>query len=91
MKGGATGGGFAQVVPSLDINLHFTGDMHAITTANNLLSAAIDNHIYYGNQLEIDIENILFLNLKKRIKMFILNFINLVKHYLNIMIILIHK
>ena len=60
MKGGATGGGFAQVVPSLDINLHFTGDMHAITTANNLLSAAIDNHIYYGNQLEIDIEKIVF-------------------------------
>ena len=60
MKGGATGGGFAQVVPSLDINLHFTGDMHEITTANNLLSAAIDNHIYYGNQLEIDIEKIVF-------------------------------
>ena len=54
IKGGATGGGHAQVVPMEDINLHFTGDIHAITAANNLLSAMIDNHIYYGNQLEIE-------------------------------------
>ncbi len=54
MKGGATGGGYSQVIPSSDINLHFTGDMHAITSANNLLSAAIDNHIYNGNELDID-------------------------------------
>ena len=50
IKGGATGGGHAQVAPMEDINLHFTGDIHAITAANNLLSAMIDNHIYYGNQ-----------------------------------------
>ncbi len=54
MKGGATGGGYAQVVPMEDINLHFTGDMHALTTANNTLAALIDNHIYQGNQLNID-------------------------------------
>jgi formate--tetrahydrofolate ligase len=54
VKGGAAGGGFAQVVPMEDINLHFTGDMHAITAANNLLSAAIDNHINHGNVLQID-------------------------------------
>jgi formate--tetrahydrofolate ligase len=54
MKGGAAGGGFAQVVPMEDINLHFTGDFHAITSAHNLLSAMIDNHIYWGNALEID-------------------------------------
>ena len=54
IKGGATGGGHAQVAPMEDINLHFTGDIHAITSANNLLSAMIDNHIYHGNQLEID-------------------------------------
>lgn len=54
VKGGAAGGGYAQVVPMEDINLHFTGDMHAITTANNLLSAAIDNHIHQGNTLGID-------------------------------------
>jgi formate--tetrahydrofolate ligase len=54
VKGGAAGGGYAQVVPMEDINLHFTGDMHAITTANNLLSAAIDNHINHGNSLGID-------------------------------------
>lgn len=54
VKGGAAGGGYAQVVPMEDINLHFTGDMHAITTANNLLSAAIDNHINHGNALGID-------------------------------------
>ena len=52
VKGGATGGGYAQVVPMEDINLHFTGDIHAITSANNLLSAIIDNHIYYGNELK---------------------------------------
>lgn len=51
IKGGATGGGYAQVAPMVDINLHFTGDIHAITSANNLLSAIIDNHIYYGNEL----------------------------------------
>jgi formate--tetrahydrofolate ligase len=54
MKGGAAGGGFAQVVPMEDINLHFTGDFHAITAANNLLAAMIDNHIYWGNKLDID-------------------------------------
>lgn len=51
VKGGATGGGYSQVIPMEDINLHFTGDIHAITSANNLLSAMIDNHIYYGNEL----------------------------------------
>ena len=51
MKGGATGGGYSQVVPMEDINLHFTGDIHAITSANNLISATIDNHIYFGNEL----------------------------------------
>jgi formate--tetrahydrofolate ligase len=54
MKGGAAGGGYAQVVPMEDINLHFTGDFHAITSAHNLLSAMIDNHIYWGNELGID-------------------------------------
>src|SRR5579863_6810786 len=54
MKGGAAGGGYAQVVPMEDINLHFTGDFHAITSANNLLAALIDNHIYWGNTLGID-------------------------------------
>ena len=54
MKGGAAGGGYAQVVPMEDINLHFTGDFHAITSAHNLLSALIDNHIYWGNALGID-------------------------------------
>jgi len=58
MKGGAAGGGYAQVVPMEQINLHFTGDFHAITSANNLLSALIDNHIYWGNKLKIDTENI---------------------------------
>jgi len=53
MKGGATGGGHSQISPMEDINLHFTGDIHAITTANNLLSAMIDNHIYFGNELKI--------------------------------------
>ena len=54
IKGGATGGGHSQVAPMEDINLHFTGDIHAITTANNLLSAIIDNHIFHGNELEIE-------------------------------------
>jgi formate--tetrahydrofolate ligase len=58
MKGGAAGGGYAQVMPMEDINLHFTGDIHAVTTANNLLAALIDNHIYFGNELEIDLQNI---------------------------------
>ena len=60
VKGGATGGGYSQVMPISDINLHFTGDLHAITSANDLISAAIDNHIYYGNELNIDINNICF-------------------------------
>lgn len=60
VKGGAAGGGYAQVVPMEDINLHFTGDMHAITAANNLLSAAIDNHIHQGNELRIDSRRIIF-------------------------------
>ena len=54
VKGGATGGGYSQVVPMEDINLHFTGDMHALTAANNTLAALIDNHIYQGNELGID-------------------------------------
>lgn len=60
IKGGAAGGGYAQVVPMEDINLHFTGDMHAITSANNLLAAAIDNHIHQGNVLKIDSRRIVF-------------------------------
>ncbi len=60
MKGGAAGGGYAQVVPMEDINLHFTGDMHAITSANNLLCALIDNHIQQGNELKLDQRKILF-------------------------------
>lgn len=60
IKGGAAGGGYAQVVPMDDINLHFTGDMHAITSANNLLAAAIDNHIHQGNKLHIDERKIVF-------------------------------
>ena len=58
MKGGAAGGGYAQVVPMEDMNLHFTGDFHAITSAHNLLAAMLDNHIYWGNSLEIDIRRI---------------------------------
>ncbi len=58
IKGGAAGGGYAQVVPMEDINLHFTGDMHAITAVNNLLSAMIDNHIHHGNQLRLDARQI---------------------------------
>lgn len=60
VKGGATGGGKAKIEPSDDINLHFTGDFHAITSANNLLCAMIDNHIFQGNSLDIDTENIYF-------------------------------
>lgn len=60
IKGGAAGGGYAQVVPMEDINLHFTGDMHAITAANNLLSAMIDNHLQQGNELKIDQRRIMF-------------------------------
>ena len=60
IKGGAAGGGYSQVVPMEDINLHFTGDMHAITAANNLLSAMIDNHIHQGNELDIDVNNIVW-------------------------------
>jgi len=58
MKGGAAGGGYAQVVPMENINLHFTGDFHAITSANNLLASLIDNHIYWGNKLDIDVRRI---------------------------------
>jgi formate--tetrahydrofolate ligase len=58
MKGGAAGGGYAQVVPMEDINLHFTGDFHAITSANNLLAAMLDNHIYWGNSLGLDARRI---------------------------------
>ena len=60
MKGGAAGGGYAQVVPMEDMNLHFTGDFHAITSAHNLLAAMVDNHIYWGNEQEIDIRRIAY-------------------------------
>jgi len=60
MKGGAAGGGYAQVVPMEEMNLHFTGDFHAITSAHNLLSAMIDNHIYWGNKLEIDARRVVW-------------------------------
>ena len=60
IKGGATGGGYSQVVPMEDINLHFTGDIHAVSSANNLLCAAIDNHLFQGNVLNIDKESIIF-------------------------------
>ena len=60
VKGGAAGGGYSQVVPMEDINLHFTGDMHAITAANNLLAALLDNHLQQGNQLNINVKRILF-------------------------------
>ncbi|GAA4129382.1 formate--tetrahydrofolate ligase [Aminobacter aganoensis] len=60
VKGGAAGGGYAQVVPMEDMNLHFTGDFHAITTAHNLLSALIDNHIYWGNELNIDTRRVVW-------------------------------
>ncbi len=60
LKGGATGGGYSQVIPMDDINLHFTGDFHAITSANNLLASFIDNHIYHGNELNINPDKIVF-------------------------------
>ncbi|WP_299557363.1 formate--tetrahydrofolate ligase [uncultured Sulfitobacter sp.] len=60
MKGGAAGGGYAQVVPMEEMNLHFTGDFHAITSAHNLLSAMIDNHVYWGNELEIDTRRVVW-------------------------------
>ena len=60
MKGGAAGGGYAQVVPMEEMNLHFTGDFHAITSAHNLLSAMIDNHVYWGNELDIDVRRIVW-------------------------------
>ena len=60
IKGGATGGGYSQVIPMSDINLHFNGDFHAITSANNLLCSMIDNHIFQGNELNIDPEKIIF-------------------------------
>ncbi len=60
MKGGAAGGGYAQIVPMEDMNLHFTGDFHAITSAHSLLSAMIDNHIYWGNALEIDVRRVVW-------------------------------
>jgi formate--tetrahydrofolate ligase len=58
VKGGAAGGGYSQVVPMEDINLHFTGDFHAITSANNLLAALVDNHIYWGNDHNIDVRRV---------------------------------
>ena len=60
VKGGAAGGGYSQVVPMEDLNLHFTGDFHAITSANNLLAAMLDNHIQQGNELRIDTRNIVW-------------------------------
>ena len=60
IKGGAAGGGYAQVVPMEDLNLHFTGDFHAITSANNLLAAMLDNHIHQGNALRIDTKKIVW-------------------------------
>src|SRR6201989_2910783 len=60
MKGGAAGGGYAQVVPMEDINLHFTGDFHAITSAHNLLAAMIDNHVHWGNALDIDVRRVVW-------------------------------
>ena len=60
IKGGAAGGGNAQVVPMEDLNLHFTGDFHAITSANNLLAALLDNHIQQGNQLGIDTSSVVW-------------------------------
>ena len=66
MKGGAAGGGYAQVVPMEDINLHFTGDLHAVAAANNLLAALIDNHIFRGNSLNIDAVSYTHLDVYKR-------------------------
>ena len=60
IKGGAAGGGYAQVVPMEDLNLHFTGDFHAITSANNLLAAMLDNHIHHGNELDIDVNRVVW-------------------------------
>ena len=60
IKGGAAGGGYAQVVPMEDLNLHFTGDFHAITSANNLLAALLDNHIQQGNELQIDTRQVVW-------------------------------
>ncbi|NLW28385.1 MAG: formate--tetrahydrofolate ligase, partial [Erysipelothrix sp.] len=60
IKGGACGGGYSQVIPMEDINLHFTGDMHAITSANNLISACLDNHLFQGNELNFDIDRLVF-------------------------------
>ena len=60
MKGGAAGGGYAQVIPMEEMNLHFTGDFHAITSAHNLLAAMLDNHIYWGNELDIDIRRVAY-------------------------------
>ena len=60
IKGGATGGGYSQILPMEDINLHFNGDFHAITSANNLLCSLIDNHIFQGNDLDIDKDKVLF-------------------------------
>lgn len=60
VKGGAAGGGYAQVIPMEDINLHFTGDIHAVTTANNLIAAMLDNHIQQGNKLGIDVKRIVW-------------------------------
>ncbi len=60
IKGGAAGGGYAQVVPMEDINLHFTGDFHAVTTAHNLLAAVLDNHIHHGNELKIDVRRVVW-------------------------------
>jgi formate--tetrahydrofolate ligase len=79
VKGGAAGGGYAQVVPMEDINLHFTGDMHAIGTANNLLAAMIDNHIFQGNKLEIDTRKITWkrcMDMNDRQLRFIVNGLN---------------
>src|SRR4029434_3949251 len=60
LKGGGTGGGRSQVVPMDEINLHFTGDFHAITAANNVLAAALDNHLHHGNALGIDVRQVLW-------------------------------
>ena len=60
LKGGASGGGYTQIIPRDKINLHFTGDLHAISSAHNFLSAVIDNHIYYGNSLNLDKNNIVW-------------------------------
>ena len=76
IKGGATGGGYSQVIPMEDINLHFTGDIHAVTAANNLIAALIDNHIQQGNNLNIDIKNITWrrcLDINDRQLRFIIN------------------